>query len=407
MNRSAIAYRYLRIIIALALVLLCSTCLEPFPLPDVSTGFLVIEGTFTDSPDENSIKLSFAGMVNEKGSPVTGAKVFVSDDLGNTGTFLENEGGLYLPSSNDFFGIEGRKYVLQIELRDGRVYHSDSTSFRGAPPIDELSWELQQAPSPDNTEWLIGVEFYIQTHDPENLVRNFIWKYDEIWEIRIPYPIRDIYLGQDNFQADNHTSRCYLSNQSTGIMMGSTSGQSQSIISDHPVVFISNETARLKRKYRINVKQYSPSDEAYKYHEKLLEITGQNGTIFDEQPFTLRGNVRNVDDPAEIVMGYFLVSGVSTKSITLSGGELPFEYRGTDQFAIYCNSRSRDYGVNQNTNFVQLFNRFLPRWGLTFVGIIWEVNEMTLEEEMVGLQFAPEECTECQGTLEKPDDWDY
>ena len=223
------------------LVLLCTTCLDPFPLPDVSSGYLVVEARFTDDPETNQVVLSFAGRVNEGGIPVTGAIVYVSDDLGGTGWFEESGEGLYLPQANDFYGIAGRKYVLHIELTDGRRYRSDSCLLLDVPPIEDFCWDLKQTASPDNTRWLNGIEFKIDTHDPENLVRNFMWTYDEIWEVPVSYPIRDIYLGNGEFEAVYNPSRCFFYNVSSEIMINSTSDQSETLIRDHPIVFVSNK----------------------------------------------------------------------------------------------------------------------------------------------------------------------
>ena len=102
-----------------------------------------------------------------------------------------------------------------------------------------------------------------------------------------------------------------------------TNDQEESLIRDYPIVFVSNESARLFRKYRIKVRQFGLSDEAYFYHNQLKEITSQTGSIFDKQPFSLFGNIRNVEDPSEMVMGYFIVSGVSTRTITIISSDLP------------------------------------------------------------------------------------
>ena len=128
-------YKLHIVITAVILVLFCNNCLDPFPLPDVSSGLLVVDARFTDDPDENRVVLSYAGQVNAGRSPVTGARVFVSDDLGNTGQFQEEERGIYVPVSEDYLGVEGRKYVLHIELDNGRQYRSDDCLFREVPPV--------------------------------------------------------------------------------------------------------------------------------------------------------------------------------------------------------------------------------------------------------------------------------
>ena len=75
----------LRILITGAMITwILGSCLDPFPLPDVSSGFLVVEGTFTDDPSENIVKLTFAGQVNAAATTVQDARVTVSDDQGGS-----------------------------------------------------------------------------------------------------------------------------------------------------------------------------------------------------------------------------------------------------------------------------------------------------------------------------------
>ena len=104
------------LITSVILALLCTGCLEPISLPDVSRGYLVVEARFTDDPETNQVILSFAGTVNEDAVPVTSAMVYITDDQGGTGWFEESGEGLYLPQTHDFTGTTGRKYVLHIEL---------------------------------------------------------------------------------------------------------------------------------------------------------------------------------------------------------------------------------------------------------------------------------------------------
>jgi len=390
-------------ITTVTLALLCNNCLDPFPLPDLNSGLLIIDARFTDNPEENRVVLSYAGMMNEGRSPVNGARVFVSDNFGNTGQFQEDERGLYLPVSEDYLGIAGRKYVLHIELNNGRQYRSDSCLFRDVPPIENLEWKTKQAPSPDNTKWLNGLEFSVDTRDPDNEIRYFLWTYDEAWETPIPTPILDIYLGDGEFRMVNDPNYCYTSDVSSDIRVKSTADQSESVIRDHPIAFISTESTRLTRKYWIRVRQFGLSEEAFFYHEKLQEMTEQTGSIFDKQPFTLRGNIRNIENPDEIVMGYFLVSGVSTSSVKINANDLPVGYAGVDERYTYCMRRSYIYNVDTNVDFEYIFNRLVPRWNLVFVSREWEETEMGFDSLLIGLRFAPEDCIDCWGFSEVPD----
>jgi hypothetical protein len=331
--------------------------------------------------------------------------VYVADDIGNTGLFAEADSGIYYLSNPDFNGKEGRKYILHIELNDGRQYRSDSCLFMDVPPIENLDWQLAEHPSPDHTRWLQGIEFRLDTRDPENRIQHYLWTYDETWESAVPFPIRDRYLGNNKFEELYPSSWCYLSDKSSKILIESTEDQDEALIRDYPLIFISNESSRFWRNYSIIFRQFGLSEEAYFYHKQLNEMTSQTGSIFDKQPFTLKGNIRNEADPTEFVGGYFIASGVSSLNITLSSQDLPDEYRGINPEYLYCMANAPRLNADSTTNFDWVFERYLPRLGLTFVGRIWEDNEAG-DRWLVGLRFAPDECTFCQGTTKKPDDWD-
>ncbi len=392
--------------IVLLVIGILSACLDPFPLPDVTSGFLVVEGTFTDEPLENRIRVTWAGQVNEAPTWVKEARVTVSDDQGNTELYYHSDEGYYLPFSEDFLAVPGRNYVLRIELNDGRVYESESTICKEAVPIEDLRWEAVEAPSPDGTDLWKGVEIYLDTYDPTNESRYFLWKYEETWETVVPNPIRDVYIGNGNFREVFNSSRCFLEDRSRDIMAISTADQAISEIRNHPIIFVPSNTSRLYRHYRIDLTQYNLSEEAYIYHEKLQKITGQTGTIFDQQPTTLYGNVRNMNDESEIVMGYFIVSAVSKRSVDIQSWDLEPAFWGDDEHLSFCRAATRTYDVSEGLNYNWLFNRVVPRWGMKLVRRIYDDSSLNVEPPVVALEFAPPGCTECEGTQDKPLDWD-
>jgi hypothetical protein len=374
-------------------------------MPDVSSGYLVVEARFTNDPDVNQVILTFAGNLDEDSNPVTGASVYITDDLGTTGWLEESEDGKYLSQNHDFTGIIGRKYVLHIELAGGRHYQSDTCLLQDVPPIEDFCWDLKQTASQDNTEWLSGIEFKSDTHDPENLPRNFMWSYDEIWETLVPHPVLDIYKGNAKFERiENPRSRCFIYNQNVHITLRSTGDQSETTFQGFPIAFISNESPRLMKKYRIKVYQYNLSDEAYFYHKQLQVSTSGVGTIFEKQPSTNTGNIRNTENPLEMVMGYFTVSGVSTMSITIDPTrDLPSEYWGQNPKFEWCVNAlflETTLGLGMDRVLEQAI-----RGGLAIVGRHWAYNQYG-DAYMDGVLLAPKECTVCNGKWEIPEDWD-
>jgi hypothetical protein len=377
-------------------------------LPEVQSGYLVVDARFTDDPEVSRVILSWAGKAEEVSSPISNASVYVSDDLGGQGWFGESEPGLYLPQTSGYAGQTGRKYVLHIELADGRQYQSDTCLFREVPPIDDFYWDLKQAASVDNTEWLNGVEFKIDTHDPENRPGNFMWTYDETWETQVAWPVAQIYLGGKDFQpVENPTpTRCFHYDAFSGIMLKSTGDQTETTLKGHPILFVSTETARLWKKYRIRVCQFNLSDDAYFYHEQLNEITSLTGSIFDKQPIFLLGNIRNKENPFELVLGYFIVSGVSSKAVTITAAEdLPLGYMGMNPEFEEC-ALGILYYPEPDEKILPLDTLIKHRtssgeWVL--INAVYNDNG-----DFIGVDFARSECTMCSGdgTTEIPENWD-
>jgi len=86
---------------------------------------LVIEGNITDQNGPYQIRISKAGGYNQLSNfpLVTGAEVFIRDDLGNFEMLTEAEPGQY--HSQSLRGRTGRTYSLQVQA-EGKEYHASS-----------------------------------------------------------------------------------------------------------------------------------------------------------------------------------------------------------------------------------------------------------------------------------------
>ncbi len=108
---------------------------------------------------------------------------------------------------------------------------------------------------------------------------------------------------------------CWISNNSGNIDVKNTIVLSEDRVSRHPLLFISNETDRLSRRYSIIVNQYSLSEDEYTYWEKIKDISQDAGGLYDKIPFSIPANLFCVEDPREQVLGYFSVSAKTSKRI--------------------------------------------------------------------------------------------
>jgi hypothetical protein len=79
--------------------------------------------------------------------------------------------------------------------------------------------------------------------------------------------------------------------------------------------------------YFVQVRLRSLTESAYQFWRTVSEQINNSGGIFDKPPITIKGNVFNVDNPDEQVLGFFGVSSIYETQMYISRDhitELPF-----------------------------------------------------------------------------------
>ena len=76
--------------------------------------------------------------------------------------------------------------------------------------------------------------------------------------------------------------------------------------------------------FRIDLEQYSISQEAYRFLRLAKQQSELSGSVFDPPPANIRGNMISLDDPDEVVLGYFMAAGEARKRIYINGADLDF-----------------------------------------------------------------------------------
>lgn len=299
----------LKIILFLTIVLLIiGACITKF-IPDVTDekNLLVVDGMITDQAREYTVKLSLSNPigVNSTLIPVVGASVTVSDDNGNVFTMFNKGGGIY-SSYNMFRGVAGRKYTLHIQASlDGTATHSYESipvEMKAVPPIDSLYYEkVIIAENKVPSKRLEGCQVYLDTHDNGEDCKYYRWGYKETWEFHIPW--------------ETPNNICWITENSFFINIKNTSELTENRIKKFPLNFISNITDRLSVKYSMLITQYSMSQDEYIYWEKLKHVSENVGGLYDMIPAAINGNVMCTDDKSQPVLGYFSVSGETSKRI--------------------------------------------------------------------------------------------
>ena len=73
--------------------------------------------------------------------------------------------------------------------------------------------------------------------------------------------------------------------------------------------------ATFGQKQYFNTLQSSITKEAFEYWQEVDQLSNQVGSIFDVAPAPIRGNIYNVADEDEVVLGYFEAASIDTARV--------------------------------------------------------------------------------------------
>jgi hypothetical protein len=323
-----------RIILLLLLVLILNGCIDPFS-PSISEyqQMLVIDGMITDREGIHTVTVSRSSSYNEPGRKYeSGCTVNILDDKGNIINMSEESKGIYKAWIGQQFLNAGTQYRLEVTTSDGKKYQSYFEMLSHSPPIDSIHWEVKYIEQ-DNPLYgaLMGVQFFINSDATGYEASGYRWELFEQWEYRAKYFIKDFYNGSiiHNDFASDSLYYCWTTRSKINeIYTYSTAQAVSKKIRMIPLTYVSNQSSRLKFDYCLLVRQYSLSEAAFSYWNRLKEQATESGGLYEKQPSRLTGNIYNVDNPDETVLGFFGASGISEKRIFVK--ELGYSFKVYD-----------------------------------------------------------------------------
>jgi hypothetical protein len=245
---------------------------------------------------------------------VSGAKVSIFDDKGNTVPLTEDSVGKY-HTPETFAGQIGAKYKLYIELQEGKKYESDYVELLDVPDISELEADTMTKPATGTNAESSGYQFYISTKPGTSEQKYYKWDVFEDWEYRLPYRTSAYWDGQVLTQIDPPIPyKCYKHTQFNDIYISNTINFQTNYITHYPLNFTPN-SMKFQLKYGIYVRQYALSEFSYNYWYSAME-NNQPDPLYSKIPFQLIGNIKCISNPNETVFGIFEASAVKSKGIT-------------------------------------------------------------------------------------------
>ncbi len=315
-----------------ALLGLMTACVETYDASAPQTAnLLVVEGTLTDLPEIQTVRLSRTRVINGRSGtlPVEGARVEVRvNDAPTTVVFRESktEKGVY-EGPDGFRGQTGSRYQLRLTLPEGARYESGVETMQAVSKIEKVydRFDPQAIANVEKTRFTPANLIYVDTQDPPGQRNFYQWTWT-LWE-------------QQQWCAFCQGGLYYLSNDAlSGVCQPSRQLLASNLFDYNCLyacweILFSNEvnifsdqytnvrpiTGRLAAKipfYQklpalVEIQQRSLTPEAYRYFKLLADQTQNTGGLADTPPAPLVGNVRNLADDRENVVGYFTASGTS------------------------------------------------------------------------------------------------
>lgn len=363
-----------------------ASCLDPFepPVSDSNVDYLVIDAFLNSGNRSVQVTLSKGlplDAPNDTTSFISGADISVEGEDGSIIHVSQVGEGFYYASSPNI--ANGKRYQLRVITPENKEYLSDLVELKKSPTLDSVTWRATSD----------GVTIYVDSHDETGSTKYYQWVYTETWQY---HSDRQSFFIWDPPTAtavprsrEQEVYTCYNNQNSTRVLISTTKQNTLDVVSDFPLALIKPGSIKLQVLYSILVQQRALDENAFNYWKNLQKTTENLGSLFDPLPSQVKGNIHNVKDGDEPVLGYFTGGEVQEKRLFIDVRELPKQL----QFVIprECKLDSIPFPELKNWKNDNMY--VISTYGIPFP---------------IGYTFTTGVCADCRelgGVLQKPDFW--
>ena len=317
-GRIKIYLAYLSVFIAL------SGCIERFDYSPDETGspILVIDGGITNRQVKQMLRLSWStkyGLVPFV--PNTNAFVTIIENGITVDTCLEISDGTYQIDGDIIKPQPGKQYSVQVKTPGGKIYRSEPETMPDRVKPDSAYFEMERSQIRNDAgtyveKWNINV--YVNTPIPTQHSSSYLrWRVSEAYDF--------FELKASNLDVPK---TCYMTKDITyqDIQLFNGEDLSGGYLEHKLVTTRTTEpTYEFTYVHYFNISQFCITRKAFEYWTRLKMVTNPTGSFIDTPPAAIIGNVHNLDDNAEVVLGYFEVSTEEIARVkTVPPGMLPY-----------------------------------------------------------------------------------
>jgi len=315
------------------LVLMLTSCIKPYEpvIKSADARKFVVSGQVTRGEQIQHVNISLTSSLSEpKYLPVKGCNVKITSDKGNTFDAADMNNGDYefiVPESEL---SPGSSFKVDILTPDGVSIVSDFDQIFECPEVDSVYYIVKEVPSTNPNVLIKGIQFYVDLDAGNSTSHLFRWEAIETYEYHTSWPIEWYYDGTVHhvFPPDYSRSICWVTSMSKNIFLLSTEIMAENKYRGFPLHFVDNYSSqRLVYGYSLLVKQYALSKAAYVYWDQMRINSNEQGGLYEKQPLAVRGNLHNVTNPGQNVLGFFGAAAMTSKRIFIRKVEnLPDEF---------------------------------------------------------------------------------
>ncbi|MDC6387366.1 DUF4249 domain-containing protein [Maribacter sp. PR1] len=316
------------VLIIMAMTSLINGCIEPVtPEYDYEDGLVFIEGFANTIPGASFISINES--VTEFGirglSFITGATVSVVNmDTGAMVDFEESEDTYLSPS--DFMVAPGDRWKLSVTLPDGRTYESEPEVVLNPVPIKEVEInyikELEYRESLD--KFISGHKIAVSFDDPAGAENNYYWSYRTFENLDYcircqnaifrngactPYDLSNRELRYFDYICETD---CWKIRYPEEVNIFDDTFSNGKVVSKLEVGTLPLYS---KENMVVEIQQFALTPAAYQYYKILKDITDNASGFNAPPPAALIGNLFNVNDPDEFVLGRFTAAASSLANV--------------------------------------------------------------------------------------------
>ena len=314
--------------ILLSLMLICTACVERIQFDIIrGGGQVIINGRISDETGLQELQLGFTSFAARIPEPILGARITIFDDQGNSEAYLpdpdpQRRGYYYLPG-DAVKGEPGNTYFIEVELEDGRTYRSIPEKMPAQPGLMSSIDYTLSVEEVVSESIIVSEEMFINV----SVNADFRQEHPEPYYVR--WDVEEVYLltptdFPDPFGAVPPPCYVYVYTNAGDVRLFEGTDRQQVFLENFPVAR-QNVGIEFREKHYFSVFQRSISRGAWEYWRKVDQLLSNGGNIFDTPPAPVPGNLYNINDPEEDVLGYFEASSSSVIRLRTFPSDFPRE----------------------------------------------------------------------------------